>query len=114
MGSKGVRLFSCFRLSLAYFFHYGVNFSLSSFFLTCPSVLAAFQRRWELPKGAVTPEGVWMVSELASPGQEGGTAEFSGARVSLGAPKSSMNSSHHAWGSPSSVSCKTEQLLGFC
>lgn len=29
-----------------------------------------------------------MVSELASPGEEDGTAEFSGARGSLGVPKS--------------------------
>lgn len=65
-----------------------MNFSLLSFLLTCPSVLAAFQRRWKLPRGAVTLEGVFGVGAglLLSPGEEDGTAEFSGARVSLGIP----------------------------
>lgn len=53
---------------------------------------------------------------LLSPGEEGGTAEFSGARVSLGVPESSVNSPFppESWGSPWSVSCQPEQLLWFC
>lgn len=108
MGSRGVKLFSCFHT-----LQFGLFFSLLSEFFSfeflsnlslgpgCISEKVEASKRCCDTKRCV--DGV-RAGLLPSPGEEGGTAEFSGARVSLGIPKSSVNSPFppcpESWGSP--------------
>lgn len=61
-----------------------------NFFFFVPRSWLHFREGGSFPKRCV--------DLLPSPGEEDGTAEFTGARVSLAVPKSSVNSPF--WGSP--------------